>query len=628
MAEAGKPQEFTFEEKVGWSTLMIQKGQVIEIYIPKSNLTIQVEEWCSFVVLNVNTQTDGSMVAEVRFMGRTDGEVSKLLEEEMNGRGKKGPIHFCPSQPCTEVIGDPFTIHILQARVWNFEDFTDAPYVDSKLRTRVRQWLRRDRSGDGEEEVLGEEDEPQAGLKRPAARRSAKPKAGTKVKPRKEPGEAPGEEGKKLSESMRDKLRGRLREVREKAASSKLNAGMDLEFPSEEPDPTTPASEDSDSDCAAEEKPNTGSSLVPRPPALAVAVAEGEKKDTKRGKEKVKEVERKKKKKKRRHREEPLEDELRMVASNVTTSGSLRTQLVRRAVLNEKMTSKEKKRRRGKKDAAKKLREALTDVLSPKESRRKKEKERKKKKKRRLADGVIESCSSTCSSSSVEEEEDPSSTSEDLETPMKKRSRDKPGSVLKMLTQHVQEQLEQAATTELETGQNSLTGGVKIQTYFALQIRPSFQSSLREMREMHHLSHVMDALRRGERAKVGDALAARFMAIHQSLLDQNWATAKFMEIFPLEEASAASSSMVLATRKHTKMVAKMQGFTGGGSWYGPPRKGGKGGKGQWYNYGDQKGKGKDSKGKGKKGKGRGKGKNDWSAAPNEWKHTKDKPEEK
>ena len=362
-------------------------------------------------------------------------------------------------------------------------------------------------------------------------------------------------------------------------------------------------------------------------PCAALAVAEGEKKDTKRGKEKAKEVERKKKKK-RKHREEPLEDELKMVASNVTTSGSLRTQLVRRAVLNEKMTLKEKKKRRGMKDAAKKLREALTDVLSPKESKRKREKEKKKKKRKRLADGVIESCSSTCSSSSVEEEEDPSSTSEDLETPMKKRSRDKPGSVLKMLTQHVQEQLEQAAATELESSQNSLTGGVKIQTYFALQIRPSFQSSLREMREMHHLSHVMDALRRGEIAKVGDALAARFMAIHQSLLDQNWATAKFMEIFPLEEASAASSSMVLATRKHTKMVAKMQGFTGGGGWYGPPRKGGKGGKGQWYNYGDQKGEGKDSKGKGKKGKGRGRGKNDWTATPNEWKDTKDKPEEK
>ena len=139
MAEAGGPQEFTLEEKVGWSTLVVQRGQVIEIYIPKSNLTIQVNEWCSFVVLNVNTQTDGSMVAEVRFMGCIDGEVSKLLEEEMNGRGKKGLIHFCPSQPCTEVVGDPFTIHILQARIWNFEEFTEAPYVDAKLRARVRQ---------------------------------------------------------------------------------------------------------------------------------------------------------------------------------------------------------------------------------------------------------------------------------------------------------------------------------------------------------------------------------------------------------------------------------------------------------------------------------------------------------
>ena len=73
---------------------------------------------------------------------------------------------------------------------------------------------------------------------------------------------------------------------------------------------------------------------------------------------------------------------------------------------------------------------------------------KKKNRKRHInAEGVIESCSATSSSSSGSDEDEAIS-SDDLETPMRKRSRDHPGSVLQLLTDHVKDQLQQSATTE------------------------------------------------------------------------------------------------------------------------------------------------------------------------------------
>lgn len=635
MAEREEGKEFGLEEKLEWCTVVLAKGDVVEVYIPRTNLTIQVDTWCAFVVLSTSTQQDASQVAEVKFLGCTDGEVAKMLEEEMNGRGRRGLLHFCPSQPCSEVIGEPFTIHVLRFRLWSLDGFK-APFMDSKLRTRVRQWLRREKDPDEEEDNKGLPEEPgKEVLKRPAGALPSRSKKPPKASPKAVTKKGAKPEGTKMTASMRAKLRERLALVRKETATKK-DGIEDLEEISDGPEPTTPESEDEASECALDEIPTTGTKLMTFPPPLAVAVAEGKDKKHKSLEPAVKKKKHKKKKKEKKERAledrraEALEDIRRVEAAPVGTrdfsTKNLRSQLVKRAVMAEKLTNKDRKHRKGRKDAAKRLKEALTDVLSPKDAKKRK----KGKKKRRMIrpDGVIESLSSSSESYSEEDEEESLSSAEDLETPMKQKSRDRPGSVLKMLTQHVQEQLEQAATTEMGSGHDSLTGGVKILTYFALQIKPNYTTQMREMREMFHLANVMDTLRRGEIAKVGDALAARFMAIHQSLLDQNWSTARFMEIFPLEESSAASSSMVLATRKHTKLVAKVQGFSTGG-WSGPYRGRGKGGKGGWYEKGDPKGEGKDGKGKGKKGKDKTKGKNEtWRSPHNEWKEKKDKPEEK
>ena len=307
------------------------------------------------------------------------------------------------------------------------------------------------------------------------------------------------------------------------------------------------------------------------------------------------------------------------------SSGSLRGQLVQRAVLaaqSRKLSKKHKHKKKKKDDATKKLTDALAMILT------KKSKKKKKKRKRRVTkDGVIETCSSSSTSTSESDEQEAASSDQDYETPMRKRSRDHPGSVLQPLTDHVRDQLQQSATTEVDEVDNSVTSGVKVMTYFMLQLRPHFQGYQREMRELHHLAACIDALRRGDVATTGDALAGRFIALHQSMLDQNWHTAKHMEIFPMEDSTAANTAMILATRKHSKLVAKAQGLSYPSTWV--PR--GKGrGKGDWNAWSDAKGESKGEKGKGKKGRGKGKGKYSWgeTAPGGDWKEKKERPEDK
>ncbi len=81
-----------------------------------------------------------------------------------------------------------------------------------------------------------------------------------------------------------------------------------------------------------------------------------------------------------------------------------------------------------------------------------------------------------------------------------------------------------------------------------------------------------------------------------------------IELYPLEEASAAGASIILRTRRHAKLAAKAQGLD-----WGPYRGGfgrGRGGKGKYDGDGGDGGDHKGKKGKGK-GKGRGARKNQW-----------------
>ena len=97
----------------------------------------------------------------------------------------------------------------------------------------------------------------------------------------------------------------------------------------------------------------------------------------------------------------------------------------------------------------------------------------------------------------------------------------------------------------------------------------------------------------------------------------------------MTEVSAASAAMVLATRRHAKLVSKAQGYGSSGFWGGQGK--GKGNRTSWYPPAEWKVEGaKGDKGKTKKGKGKGrsKGQWDWSSSGNEWKDKKEKPSDK
>lgn len=121
---------------------------------------------------------------------------------------------------------------------------------------------------------------------------------------------------------------------------------------------------------------------------------------------------------------------------------------------------------------------------------------------------------------------------------------------------------------------------------------------------MHHLSSCMDALREGALDHVGDLLAARFISLHQSLLDGNWTAARQLELLPLEETSAAGPQLVLQARKQAKLALKVSQPE---QWYSPGASKGCGGRGKGSGWSEwpQETKGKSKKGGRGKGKGRG-----------------------
>lgn len=263
-----------------------------------------------------------------------------------------------------------------------------------------------------------------------------------------------------------------------------------------------------------------------------------------------------------------------------------------------------------------------------KEKKKKKKKDKGSKKKRSLKPDPNGSSSpggtdsSTSSSDSSWEEDKSSSEEKDLDPPLRKRSRQKPGSVLKLLLAHARSQLDQSAKVALDPQEaQKIIEGVKMGSYFSMCIRPTMGNAMGPLRELHHLSTAMDLLRQGNLNLLGDMLASRFMA--------NWTAARHMELFPLEDSASATSAVLLETRRHAKLAAKVAGLDASG-W----SPGGRG-KGYWKgkNPGGQEeiplgGKDRGKKGKGKKG--RGKQQQWWSDQEdaNKWKDSKDGNAEK
>lgn len=249
----------------------------------------------------------------------------------------------------------------------------------------------------------------------------------------------------------------------------------------------------------------------------------------------------------------------------------------------------------------------------------------KKKRKRRDGEEPEESSGASHSKSSRTRSSESGSdetSGEDIERtetekatpPLERMSQKKRGSVLRLFVQHMRESLQ-----NLDEGEaiehESVVGGVSAIKYWHLIVKPQMTGKMKEAREVYCLLQAIDLLRGGHLDQMGDLLAARIMAIHQSVSDGgSWRAAKHLEIKPLETTSASKTSVVLQARKFAKIADRAQGIQ-------PPRWSayGKGGK-AWYD--EESGAG-DGRGKGKRKKGKGKGKSKGGAK--DWRESQEPP---
>ena len=602
-------QEIAIEDETAWLAVTLQRGQILEVYFSGTNFVVQSDSWGAFLITDVAHLPDGSVVVSVKFMGAEDPDVAEACLPVFNQEGRK--IHLCLSRPCMD-SSEEEKLHVTRIRIWTLEGFRECDYIPDDVWKEVEKWLKGKKKspkaveGDSPKEERSRAKgrnpvipEPKKGRKTPApgSIARAKPKA-TSTSRRKKPAEVDQEDGgdgsgASLTEKKKEELRERLKKIR--TTLTKGGAPPDKPTSTDEEESfQLVGSSPERSPCALEDALTSGAGLEVARKELAKADAPRKSALKKRGGEDTK----------------------------GSSSRSLRNQLAQRALEVAKAKTKRKKKEKKEKDSdVKKLSHMLSKILTKGSGDKK-----KKKKKRRLKSGVIETCSD--SSSNTSEDSEKASSDEDLEAPVKKKSRDHPGSVLALLTSHVREQLEQGATVDLPEGDNGVISGVKVVTYFNLHLKPQYGQFQRELREMFTLASTIDQLRSGDIARVGDSLAGRFIALHQFLQDGHWGTAKHMELHPLEESSAAGPSIVLASRKHAKLVQKVQGIPGPGQWTYHPGKGRGRGKNDWF--GDGKGDGKnDPKGKGKgKGKGRGGKWRGHDAQAAEWEKNKEKPDEK
>ena len=223
-------------------------------------------------------------------------------------------------------------------------------------------------------------------------------------------------------------------------------------------------------------------------------------------------------------------------ASSGSTMRGLQSQLATRAVAASERT---KGPRKSKRSSAEKVGEAIVKAPNigkvKKEKKEKKSKKERKRKKKRSRPGGDPSSSGE-SESSEENSEDSSSeksqgSSEDYENPMRRKSIKRPGSVLELLVQHARDQLEQSSTVGIPQGKMRIDEGVRILSYFQILLRPQLGPVTGPVREMFLIASVLDQLRSGNLSAVGDGLAARFFALHQSILDGGWNAARHLEIF-------------------------------------------------------------------------------------------------
>ena len=571
-----------------WQGFAPQSGDILELataLVPGHQGSTAV---AALLVTSVRKTGEGSLEWQGRIVGRSDDAVGKELSNLVNRRHH--PLHLCWHVPCTFAEEDG-VIHVTRARWWERGSF-DAPYLRAWGRLVIKEY-----------DTLEEGEAPKPGPKRAARRKPGTGKglrkpahAGAGNPPARRRAVASGTPG-----ALKEKLKG----LREKLLAEKRKGGEKpiLVHDSEDSEGSTMEdSNASDKDEEREEEETGGR----RRPVTSLALQ-----DVKR-EEPEKDLKSSRLKKTRRRKVKRPRDPGLQLLAQAAQRGEAREE--------EERSKKEKKRKGSGNRGVKALVAALTG-----REKEKKEKRDGKKKRKRKSRGAYDPPGDSSGSSEYEEESSGSESSEML-APLQKKSQKKPGTVLRMLVHHAKQALDQSAVIETKQVE-SVTGGVKLGTYFNLLVRPYHAVSSRDMKEMNHLAVCLDELRAGELGKLGDSLASRFLAIHTAVNDGSWRAAQYLELHPLEPTQGAPTSLLLEARRHGKLVNKSLGTE---EWRRPrgESEGWKGG-GKGDAKGKGKGKGKDWSRQGKGGEaswqGRGGG---WNKNRNWWEANKEKADGK
>ena len=564
---------YCVEDSDPWQQLTLKKDLILEVTNPWVEGAGVMEGDCGLLVRDSSLGENLTLVVEAKSLGSDKPETAKALSQALNR--KSGKVHFCLDHTC-ELERD-CAVHITNVIAWSAENFSRS-YITAASQRQLKKWLET-----GEAEDKGDE-----------------AKVGAGVSGREKP---PGSEKPETKDDQkRQDLRARLSAVRSRMS----NGGLDV--PPAGPAGRARKAADLSETLLVESSPERYS------PSVLDASEQQRMMSLKKARKKEKELQMMKEPPKDRQKgPEVSSGVLVQAAQRVSkggTSNTLQKQLALRAktvtTVKEKDHAAERKKKKDK-DPGMQLVKLLTSTLKPKRKKRRDGKSKKVKKEREGGDPSSpgEEDPEDSSDDGGSQEESPSTDKDQkLEAPLLRRSKKRPGSVLEMLVKHAKEKLDQTGKVAIDNGEDHpVTSGIKLASYFSICIRPQISGNMNQQRELHHLSNAMDLLRLGELDRLGDLLASRFMSIHQSLIDGNWASAKFMEMMPLEEMSAAGPAVVMDARKHAKMNFKLVNSDPSSSWKGSGR--GKGKPLGSNNNPDWQG---DQKGKGKKGGGRGKGK--------------------
>ena len=482
-----------------WQMLAPQAGNVIVTTVPGEVFGREDVEGI-FAVVNTTLAFDASMLVHVRAIGASREDALPALSSLFNRR--PGALHICLNEgPCAVEDG---VFHVRRLDLWSGSGFPG-----HRLSVAGRKLLKQllapggataedeahpeaGDAGEDVEDLRGGAVEGTEQAMRPGALRKERGKGGTlksaapkrKVKEKTSAAGAPS--------TAPGKLRERLEKVRQKQQD--LGIGRRVHFDGE-PKELEEAGDAGHALAAL----TTGAKIVgeTRPAGDRRAGLN----DSSKG-----------------QRGDILKN-LRLRRRDGGVVATLATQAAQAARMKKK-TPKRKKDKRI---------DALKILLDGKKRKKKKKKEKKRKREEDPdgGDSGGSSGSSEEEDSSASSAEAGNSSEEDLSLlpPLKKKSEREEGSVLELLISQIELRLnELGGAAEHE---NPVSQGTKVLTYWhTLTHSGGVNAQNRDGREMFLLANCMDLLRIGRLGRLGDALAARWLALEQAGLDQNWTAAR------------------------------------------------------------------------------------------------------